>query len=188
MFLLIAITCITNILLIEKYIRTKMEKVNSFSGTVSGGNFRPEGYNLPLISSEDPFLSPILGFKRIIIQFSGILNKLTNTTKSQFRTYDQLNEASKKIDSILRSISHSTSEHSTIIQGLSEIMENISNSINTQSHNVLHISNNISETLNNLTSIAKQDVAIVNGSLFENISLSNSHSNEDVIYINKYIK
>jgi ABC-type bacteriocin/lantibiotic exporter with double-glycine peptidase domain len=50
------------------------------------------------------------------------------------------------------------------------------------------LSNNISETLNNLTSIAKQDVAIVNGSLFENISLSNSHSNEDVIYINKLIQ
>jgi aerotaxis receptor len=178
-FIFSAITCIINILLIEKYIRNKMEKVNSFSGTVSGGNFRPEGYNLPLISSEDPFLPSIIGFKTLIIQFSGILNKLTNTTKSQFKTYDQLNEASKKIDSILRSISNSTGEHSTSIQALSEIMDNISSSINTQSHNVLHISNNISE-INNIMVITTQyleEMTVIIEKTLQRYSFSKDHVN-----------
>ncbi len=179
MFGFTSITCIINILLIERYINKKMEKVNSFSGTVSGGNFRPEGYNLPLVTSKDPFSTPIIGFKTIIIQFSGILNKLTTTTKSQFKTYDLLNEASKKIDSILRSISHSTSDHSSSIQGLSEIMESISNSINMQSHNVLHISNNISE-INNIMVITTQyleEMTVIIEKTLQRYSFSKDHVN-----------
>lgn len=179
MFSFTSITCIINILLIERYIHKKMERVNSFSGTVSGGNFRPEGYNLPLVTSKDPFSTPIIGFKTIIIQFSGILNKLTTTTKSQFKTYDLLNEASKKIDSILRSISHSTSDHSSSIQGLSEIMESISNSINMQSHNVLHISNNISE-INNIMVITTQyleEMTVIIEKTLQRYSFSKDHVN-----------
>jgi aerotaxis receptor len=139
------IACVANILIIENYIHRKIKLVNAYSGSVSGGNFRPEGYNLPKITTEDPFLNSIIGFKTIVIQFSGILHKLSVNIKSQFITYDQLTEASKKIDSFIRSISHSTKDHSENIQNLSQMIQKISKSIDIQSNNTLHISENVNE-------------------------------------------
>lgn len=154
-FSCLVIACFANILIIEGFINKKLKLINAYSGSVSGGNFRPEGYNLPKITTEDPFSNPIIGFKTLVIQFSGILHKLSVNVKSQFLTYDQLSDASKKIDTFIRNISHSTKDHNENIKNLSEMIQSISKSIDTQSINTNLISSNIME-INDIMVITAQ--------------------------------
>ncbi|MBI3234250.1 MAG: ATP-binding cassette domain-containing protein [Bacteroidetes bacterium] len=73
---------------------------------------------------------------------------------------------------------------STLLYLLSGLIDDISADVLVNG-NLLE--KNISNTLLQLTSIAKQDVAIINGTLFENISLSSNLSNEDFIYVKELI-
>lgn len=178
-FIVLVIGCGGNIFLIEQYVNKKMNRISSFSGSVCGGNFRPEGYNLPTQTTADPFNDPILGFKTLILNFNALLTKLNENINNQFKTYDLLKDSSKKIDSFVRHISHSAEDRSQNIQELSEIMQSISNSINTQSQNVLFISNNINE-INDIMVVTAQyleEMSVIIEKTMQRYDFSREHVN-----------
>lgn len=179
LFLILLISCAGNIIMIEKYINKKMGLISSFSGSISGGNFRPEGYNLPILTTGDPFLDPILGFKTLVLNFHAMLLKLSESINNQFKTYDLLQDSSKKIDAFVRSISHTTEDRSQSIQEISETLQSISNSINTQSQNVLFISNNINE-INDIMVVTAQyleDMSVIIEKTLQKYDFSKDHVN-----------
>ena len=178
-FFLLALTCFGNILFIERFINKKMETINSFSGSLSGGNFRPESYNLPNYTSNDIFINSIVGYKTLILNFNGLLNTLEENLKNQFKTYDLLNESSKKIDIFVRNISHSTIDKSTDISELSETMQAISKSINTQSQNILFISNNVNEISDIMVITAQylEDMSVIIDKTLQRYEFSKDHVN-----------